>query len=412
MRSILGVTALLWGFVAVCPATVYVVEPDGSGDFPTIQAAVVAVTDGDIIELTDGIFAGYGNRDLDYLGKSITIRSRSGDPAACTIDCGGSPGDPHRGCDFHSAEGPDAVLADVTIRNGYLQGNYPQGCGAAVLCRNASPTLQGCILTGGTASSGGGLHCSSSAAPTVEACIFADNIATSSAGGMYCSGAVAPSLSDCVFSGNSAASFGGAFYCTNDATPSLDACVFLMNSAANEGGGLRSSSGALATMTGCTFIGNTSGLGGAVSCYRADCVLSGCTLYGNAAIHFGSGISCVFSSSAAAENCIIAGGTSGDAVHCATSSSAVMVCCDVYGNVDGDWVSCIADQLGIDGNICEDPLFCDPGSGDLHLHCDSPCQPFSPPNPECDLIGAWPVGCGASPSSRTTWGGLKHLYRR
>ena len=35
-------------------ATTYVIEPDGSGDFPTIQAAINASSDGDIIELADG----------------------------------------------------------------------------------------------------------------------------------------------------------------------------------------------------------------------------------------------------------------------------------------------------------------------------------------------------------------------
>jgi pectin methylesterase-like acyl-CoA thioesterase len=36
-------------------ADVFVVSPDGSGDFPTIQAAVDAASDGDDIELTDGV---------------------------------------------------------------------------------------------------------------------------------------------------------------------------------------------------------------------------------------------------------------------------------------------------------------------------------------------------------------------
>jgi pectin methylesterase-like acyl-CoA thioesterase len=55
-------------------AATYVVSPDGSGDFPTIQAAIDAAVDGGIIELTDGTFTGDGNRDIDYAGKSITVR--------------------------------------------------------------------------------------------------------------------------------------------------------------------------------------------------------------------------------------------------------------------------------------------------------------------------------------------------
>jgi len=47
-------------------ATVYEVRPDGFGDFPTIQAAIEGAVDGDVIELTNGVFLGEGNRDVDY----------------------------------------------------------------------------------------------------------------------------------------------------------------------------------------------------------------------------------------------------------------------------------------------------------------------------------------------------------
>ena len=84
-----GVLVLSTAFlVAPATATTYLVEPDGTGDFPTIQSAIDAAEDGDTIELTDGTFTGVGNRDLNYLGKAITVRSRSGDPNACIIDCG------------------------------------------------------------------------------------------------------------------------------------------------------------------------------------------------------------------------------------------------------------------------------------------------------------------------------------
>ena len=51
----------------------------------------------------------------------------------------------------------------------------------------------------------------------------------------------------------------------------------------------------------------------------------------------------------------------------------------------------MAGQLGNNGNICADPLFCDPGSSNLRLQGGSPCAPEH--NPDCGLIGPWPVGC-------------------
>jgi hypothetical protein len=103
-------------------ATTYVIRPDGTADFPTIQAAIDAATDGDVIELTDGTFTGEGNRDIDYLGRAITIRSQSGNPEACAIDCEGSETEPHRGFYFHSGEGLDSILDGVTITHGYAPG--------------------------------------------------------------------------------------------------------------------------------------------------------------------------------------------------------------------------------------------------------------------------------------------------
>lgn len=70
----------------------------------------------------------------------------------------------------------------------------------------------------------------------------------------------------------------------------------------------------------------------------------------------------------------------------------VLSCTDIHGNADGDWVGGIAGQLGQDGNICCDPLYCDPQEHDFTLHADSPCAPAH--SGGCGQIGACPVGCG------------------
>jgi len=72
---------------AACGVRTFTVCPDGSADFLTIQAALNFAADGDTIELCDHVYVGPGNRDLDYLGRDVIVRSRSGNPAACVIDC-------------------------------------------------------------------------------------------------------------------------------------------------------------------------------------------------------------------------------------------------------------------------------------------------------------------------------------
>ena len=96
----------------------YLIEPDGSGAFPTIQAAIDAALPGDVIELADGVFKGTGNRDLNFNGKAITIRSLSGNPRLSIIDGEGVyPTTVHRGFDFKTAEGAGSVVSNITIRN-------------------------------------------------------------------------------------------------------------------------------------------------------------------------------------------------------------------------------------------------------------------------------------------------------
>jgi len=82
-------------------AAIWVISPDGSGDAPTIMAAIEAAEfNDDVIELTDGVFSGIGNRDLNNNGKNILIKSQSGNPADCIIDLQGSVEDPHWGIKY------------------------------------------------------------------------------------------------------------------------------------------------------------------------------------------------------------------------------------------------------------------------------------------------------------------------
>jgi len=200
------VAALL---TAAASAETYVVNPQGTGDFPTIQAALDSVVTGDVIELTNGVFRGDGNRDVSFRGKSVTVRSQSGDPEACMISCEASPTDRHRGFVFESQETRGAVLEDVTIRDGC------EYWGGGIACEWSSPTIRGCVFRSNESpgSEGGGICILDEAAPLVEDCIFVENSA-------YHGGAV----SSCwAYSGYA---------------PDIVRCTFLFNTA-DEGGAVR-----------------------------------------------------------------------------------------------------------------------------------------------------------------------------
>jgi predicted outer membrane repeat protein len=327
---------------AIASAATHVVYPDGSGDFPTIEAAMIAAAEGDTVALADGIFTGDGNRDIDYAGRSITLCSQNGDPQNCVIDCQGSEEDPHRGFLFISGEGPESALRGVTITNGFADG---------FCCED---------LTGGA------IRCQFQSSPTITNCVFSGNSAVTDGGAILCSDYSSPLIMDCLFTGNSAP-LGGAIASGGFASPTIINCTFFGNQAAPAPSN-----------------------GGAMNIRMLSSpTISDCTFYGNSA-ETGSGIYCYFSSEPVITNTIIAFGIQGEGFY-SFDSTPTLACCDIYGNAGGDWTGYIADQYGTDGNISVDPLFCDAGSGDLGLHANSPCLPWY--NPECGLIGAWAEGC-------------------
>jgi hypothetical protein len=146
---------------------------EGTGDAPTIQAAVDSCTHGDTVLVMSGLYAGEGNRDIDFLGKSIVVMSLLG-AGPTVIDCGGSGTEPHRGFIFHGGEDSTTVLRGFTVMNGY------ETVGGAVLCSGASPLIEGNIFDGNTGSGGGGaIACESSHA------IIRGNTILNNTGSMY-----------------------------------------------------------------------------------------------------------------------------------------------------------------------------------------------------------------------------------
>lgn len=350
------------------PESPFVIHPDGSGDFATIQEAVNAAWDGYAIELADGVYTGPGNRDIDFMGKAITIHSQSGDPDSCVIDCEGSIDDQHRGFHFHSGEGVGSVLQGVTIKNGYLVGS---GDGGGVLCEgSASPAISNCVFSWNSAESSGGLACLDQASPTLVDCIFVDNYAVQDGGGLGGSSIPPPTLEGCEFRRNQAETGHGGGLFWRDSPIALTNCTFSDNSAGSAGGGVKFLNATAPILTNCTIVSNTgiNGTGG------VDCENTSPTM----------------------DNMIIAFNAGGGAIDCSGGvSNPIFTCSDLFGNEYGDWIDCIASQNGMDGNIAANPRFCDRLNGEYSLQEYSPCSPDS--NPSCGLIGAWPVACGNQP---------------
>ena len=242
--------------------------------YRTIQAAIDASTDGDTVIVAAGTYTGDGNRDIEFRGKAITLRSTDpNDPAivaATIIDCNGTREDYHRGFYFVNDEDLRSLLAGLTIENGCT--DY----GGAIYCRGSSPTISKCNITSNRANfSGGGIHCYWDSNPMIVGCTISSNTA-GRGGGVHCSGSD-PHIGNCVITKNrtpTCDSGGGVFICYSDLA--MTNCVI----SNNEGGGFCVASGYenYPSLTNCTICGNMSSFGAGVS---GCSTVTNCIIWGN-----------------------------------------------------------------------------------------------------------------------------------
>ncbi len=266
------------------PATVYGILIRVPEDHSTIQAAIGASQNGDTVLVAAGTYTGNGNKDLEFMGKSITLLSENG-PDACIIDCEYSG----RGFFFHNAETAEAILDGFTIRHGATQA-------AGGIYITSSPTIQNCIITENSASLyGGGMSCLSGS-PTIINCVFSCNT-SNDGGGLECAplfDAASPVVLDCNFI-NNASSRGGAVYCGGECVMMISNCLINGNNAVNGGGGIFSADSSFVFLEGTDiFLNESESKGGAIfGSYETNFSLNECTISMNEAGGDGGGIALI-----------------------------------------------------------------------------------------------------------------------
>ncbi len=154
-RTVPAIVAALILLAALpAAATIWSVNAAGTGDFPTIQAAIDAAMPGDEIVLADGDYQGEGNFSIDFLGKAIVLRSASGNPEACFINCDGglSKEDCLRvGFLFRSGETAATEVRGVGVSRSYPPYFWGPECferGSGATFVGSSPTLRNVAFRG------------------------------------------------------------------------------------------------------------------------------------------------------------------------------------------------------------------------------------------------------------------------
>jgi len=284
-------------------------------DYTTIQAAINAASDADIVLVADGTYAGLWNTGIDFNGKAIKVSSENG-PEGCIIDGGGQPG----GFYFTKGERGDSVVSGFTITNVHDD----EFCDGGIVVMNTSPTITNCIISGNSVQRGGGIY-SDGGSPTITNCTISENSAWSSGGGICLHGGF-PFITNCTISDNWGEG-GGGIYCSNGSP----------------------------IMTNCTISGNEAIEYGGIYCRSSSPIMTNCTISGNETRDAYAEIG-LFNGAPTIGNCIIWN----DSI--SFSDAAITI---TYSDIQGGYTG--------EGNIDADPLFADPDNSDYRLTASSPC---------------------------------------
>ena len=199
------------------------------GDYPTIQEAVNASSNGDVILVGPGTYTGEGQRVIEVLGKSLTIRATDGHTKTF-ID-----GEGVRGC-VRINNSATLNLDGFTIRNGFADypSTYPYG--GALWLASGEAAIKNCAMidnSSGSAGMGGGAIAGFSCIADFENCLLADNSTMGPFGGAAAFGFAVPVFQNCIIRDNvSSGNYGAVFVDLN--AGGIDSSVVCNNSGSQQ----------------------------------------------------------------------------------------------------------------------------------------------------------------------------------
>jgi hypothetical protein len=308
-------------------------------DAATLTAAVAAVDDGGVIEMSGGTYAApSGGFLLNNLGKAFTVRAAHG--ATVVLDGGGSR-PVLRVINSSAPSGKPIVFENITFFDGLSTLN---GVAGGVTVARATVSFIGCTFdqNGSDASvtGGGGVYVYGGETAFFSDCVFTDNWARNEGGGLRLDESLAylvgcrfernrvdlPNhrstaagggihitnatirVANTRFEGNRAGYVGGAFYALGIwavpySAPRSDAvianCTFVDNVAEpdpsvsldvpTEGGAVHGEDQTRIRIFHSRFLTNSAENGGAVNLYRANVSVEDSVFKGNRATNTGSG---------------------------------------------------------------------------------------------------------------------------
>jgi hypothetical protein len=363
-------------------------------DQPTVQGAINAAQNGDIVLVSPGTYF----ENINFMGKAITVKSTTG-PSTTVID-GGKKGSV---VTFNHNEDNSSVLDGFTIQHGQAIGGLGEGGGIAVVQQTASPfngaapIIQNNVITQNSACGAGGGVAAGFSSPIIRNNTISLNsqfpgcLGGVGGGGVSVRGYSNTQLTGNLIVNNSwATADGGGIQLFSPGATLVQNNIIAGNSAAgsstgpfgNNGGGLdvtgRFTNAAIVQNL---IYGNSANHGGGVYFFDAPAAFINNTVADNDSSRGGSALYGYFTPAGAtiANNLFIAK-PGESAFGCDTTfnspyfkndvTQALFAFNDVFSTAGSNYVNC-TDLTGTFGNISADPQFLDPVN-DFHLQSTSP----------------------------------------
>jgi hypothetical protein len=357
-----GALLLLLPRETLLPATINV-----PAQYPSIQAAIAAASNGDTVVVAPGTYL----ENINFLGKAITVESSAG-PATTIID----GNDKDSVVRFGTKETASSVLQGFTIRNGNPSSNNSY-LGGGVSITGASPTITGNVITRNYSSGNGAGISIQAAAPIIQGNTITANFGE----GIYVLGSsgssTGPQIIGNVISNNTSGYFGAGIDLFASG-PVLIQNNLIMGNKGSQGGGIGMVNGSNPTIIQNVIVGNTGSYGGgfySITPSGATAYLLNNTIAGNSSQKGSSvyvdgadfGVQMV--------NNILISSQGQGAVYCGnsnTTSQPLMSFNDVVGAPGRNYEGLCPDQTGQNGNISSNPLFDCPTGNNYRLAPGSP----------------------------------------
>lgn len=230
-------------------------------DYPTIQGAINASSNGDFITVAAGTY----NENIDFKGKRITVRGtlHSVFKSHQTIINGQMLGPCVK---FISAENSNSKLENIRLENGYSEN------GGGIWIGFGGPSIDNVYITNCSAINGGGIYISLGDNTSIRNSNIVANSADLRGGGVYITASNNWTISDSIISNNTAPGAAG-LRIQGNVGGTLSGNIISHNTTAGIGGGLSCGSGNITTIiSNNTFTQNNArdGAGIAVSTITTD----------------------------------------------------------------------------------------------------------------------------------------------